>query len=51
MDTEKEWVRFPVTIRKDNRVTIPPTVMKELNLKEGDRVNLQARKMKPGKVE
>ena len=46
MSTEKEWQRFPATVRKDNRVTIPPEVMKALNLKNGDRLDLQARKMK-----
>jgi len=51
MDTEKEWVRFPVTIRKDNRVTIPPEVRKSLTLKTGDILDLQARKRKPGEVE
>jgi len=51
MSTDNEWLRFPATLRKDNRVTIPPTVMKELNLKNGDRLDLQARKMKPGEVE
>ena len=51
MSTEKEWVSFPVTLRNDNRVTIPPTVMKELKLKKGDRLALQARKMEPGEGE
>jgi len=50
MDTEKEWLRFPATIRKDNRITIPPEVRKALGLKEGDMVNLQVRKMKPGEM-
>jgi len=51
MGIEKEWVSFPVTLRKDNRVTIPPTVMKELNLKNGDRLDIQIRKMKSEEVE
>ncbi len=46
MSDEKEWQRFPATVRKDNRVTIPPEVMKALALKNGDRLDLQARKMK-----
>jgi len=45
MSTEKEWIRFPATIRKDNRITIPPEVRKALGLNEGDIVNLQVRKM------
>ena len=51
MSDEKEWVNFPVTLRKYNRVTIPPTVMKELKLKTGDRLALQAKKMEPGEGE
>jgi len=51
MSTEKEWVNFPVTLRKDNRVTIPPTVMKALNLKDKDRLDIKARKMEPGEEE
>ncbi len=50
MDTEKEWIRFPATIRKDNRITVPPEVRKTLGLKEGDMVNLQVRKMEPGEM-
>ena len=42
---------FPATIRKDNRITVPPEVRKALGLKEGDMVNLQVRKMEPGEVE
>ena len=51
MDTEKEWVRFPATIRKDNRITVPPEVRKALGLKEGDMLKLQVMKMEPGEVE
>jgi len=40
-------VKFPATIRKDNRITVPPEVRKALNLKEGDLVNLQVSKMEP----
>jgi len=50
MSTDKEWLRFPATIRKDNRVTVPPTVVKALKLKDGDRLDFQVRKMKPGEV-
>uniref|UniRef100_A0A6M3LZV3 Putative antitoxin family protein n=1 Tax=viral metagenome TaxID=1070528 RepID=A0A6M3LZV3_9ZZZZ len=50
MDAEKEWVRFPATIRKDNRVTVPPEVRKALGLKEGDLVDLQIKKMELGEV-
>ena len=39
-------IRFPATLRKYNRVTFPPTVMKALALKTGDRLALQIRKMK-----
>ncbi len=51
MSTDKEWLRFPATVRKDNRITIPPTIMKELNLQKKDRIKLQIRKMEPGEVE
>lgn len=51
MSTEKEWLRFPATIRKDNRITVPPTIMKALKLKKGDRVNLQIREIAPGEGE
>ena len=51
MSIEKAYVSFPATIRKANRVTIPPTVMKALNLKNGDRLELQLRKMEPGEWE
>jgi len=50
MNTEKEWVKFPATIRKDNRITVPPEVRKALNLKEGDLVNLQVSKMEPSEA-
>jgi len=51
MSSEKEWLRFNATIRKDNRITVKPEVMKALNLKKGDMLELQARKMEPGEVE
>ncbi|MCK4266574.1 MAG: hypothetical protein KAX31_04780 [Thermoplasmata archaeon] len=51
MNTEKEWVKFPATIRKGNRITVPPEVMKALGLKNGDMLNLQVRKMEPEEVE
>jgi len=51
MSNEKEWVSFPGTLRKDNRITIPPTIMKELNLKNGDRLDLQIRKMTSEEVD
>lgn len=44
-------MRFNATIRKDNRITVKPEVMKALNLKKGDMVNLQVRKMESGEVE
>ncbi len=44
-------MRFPATVRKDNRITVPPTIIKALNLKKGDRLNLQVRKMAPEEVE
>ncbi len=47
MSDEKEWVSFSVTLRKYNRVTIPPTVIRELKLKNGDRLAFEGRKMKP----
>ena len=51
MSNENGWQRFPATVRKDNRVTIPPEVMKALKLKNGDRLDLQARKMKSEEME
>ena len=44
-------MRFPATVRKDNRITVPPEVMKALNLKDGDMVNFQVKKIDPGEVE
>ena len=43
-------MKFPATIRKDNRITVPPEVRKALNLKEGDLVNLQVSKMEPSEA-
>jgi len=45
MSTGKEWLRFNATLRKDNRITVKPEIMKALGLKEGDMLNLQVRKM------
>ena len=45
MNAGKGWLGFPATIRKDNRITVPPEVMKALGLKEGDMVDLKVRKM------
>ncbi len=51
MSIEKDWVTFTATMRKDNRVTFPPPVVKALNLKDRDSLEIKVRKMKPGEVE
>ncbi len=48
MDTEKGWVSFNATLRKSNRITVKPEVIKALGLKIGDMLNLKVRKMEPG---
>jgi len=46
-----EEMRFLATVRKANRVTFPPEVMKALVLKDGDMLELQVRKIELGRVD